>query len=976
VPDGPERSGKDPSSIPAPAMGALSALLAQLAVGPEPQDDAAAAALWPGCEVGRFTLVRELGRGGFGVVYEALDRQLGRLVAFKAIRPGARLRTRFRQESLRREAETAAQLSHPNIATLHDAGQSEHGPYLVFELLEGETLRDRLDRGPLPIQQGVRIAIEVARALAYAHASGVVHCDLKPSNVFLGEDGVVKVLDFGIARVFGEARAESGGTPAYMAPEQWRGEQEHPQTDVFTLGSMLQEMLTGDLPFEVTRDRSSALDPGPAPPLRVPEAPATLVAFVAAALDKDSAARPRNGQAALEALLDVERELAGRGGGRRWLRWAIAAAAIVAMLATAAVFALRQWNGAAPERIVVAVADFANETGDPELDGLSGLLITSLEQSRRLSVLTRSRMLDALEQLGKSKVERVDEPLAREVGRHVGARALVFASIRRFGAIYTVELKAFDPTGDVYLFTVKEEADGKTSIPAVLDRLSERARRALREPAREVQASRVKIADAVTGNLEAYRHYFLGVQCEDETFSSPSCRAHFERALEVDPTFALARYRLAVGAEGAGETTSAEQQRVFEAALRHVDRFPAKERRTLLAWKAHLGGDDAGALATYEALAADYPQDKHVAYMLGEFLFHFRNDGRAALPWFERVLQLDPGHSFALGHVLDVLHFLGRTDELVPVASRSAASSPGPATWVNLARAYALAGQLGPAIGWMQRAAEVGSDAARRDLATLRLLAGDHAGAEADYRRLLEIPGFRYDAFKGLASIRALQGRRREGRHMLESLDRETPSPRAVVFRIAYAMADGRVDVVRAERAQLRDLGPMRGGPIAAELAYAGDLGGAAEAARDLATGSIHDRAYRAVVQWRMGEASAAADRLGEIVSESAWMSQELWFHAEALFDARRFAEAVKAMERYQHDPVALEYTIIWGWAYPKSLYLLARCHEELGEPEQAREEVEKLLALWKNADPDLPLLAEARALRARLAKADRARLR
>jgi eukaryotic-like serine/threonine-protein kinase len=975
VPDGPERSENDSSSLPAPAMGALSALLAQLAVGPEQQNDAAAAALSPGCEVGRFTLVRELGRGGFGVVYEALDRQLGRLVAFKAIRPGTRLRTRFRQESLRREAETAAQLSHPNIATLHDAGQSEHGPYLVFELLEGETLRDRLDRGPLPVHQGVRVAIEVARALAYAHASGVVHCDLKPSNVFLGEGGV-KVLDFGIARVFGEARAGSGGTPAYMAPEQWRGEREHPQTDVFALGAMLHEMLTGDLPFEVTRDRSSALDPDRASPLRVPGAPATLAAFVAAALEKEPAARPRNGQAALEALLEVERELAGERGGRRRFRWAIAAAAVVAVLAVAAVLALRQWGGAAPERITVAVADFANETGDAELDGLSGLLITSLEQSRRLSVLTRSRMLDVLEQLGKEKVQRVDEPLAREVGRHVGARALMFASIRRFGAIYTVELKALDPVSDVYLFTAKEEADGKASIPAVLDRLSERARRALREPAREVQASQVKIANAVTGNLEAYRHYFLGVQCEDETFASPSCRAHFERALAADPTFALARYRLAVHAEFAGETTSAEQRKVFEDALRHVDRFPAKERRTLLAYQAHLSGDDAGALATYEALAADYPQDKYVAYMLGEFLFHFRNDGRAALPWFERVLQLDPGHSFALGHVLDVLQFLGRTDELVPVASRSAASSPGPAAWVNLARAYALAGQLGPAIDWMQRAAEGGSDAARRDLATMRLLAGDHARAEADYRRLLEVPGFRYDAFKGLASIRALQGRRREGRRMLESLDRETPSPRAVVFRIAYAMGDGRVDVVRAERARLRDLGPPWGGPIAAQLAYAGDLDGAAEAARDLATGSIHDRAYRAVLEWRMGDASAAADRLGEIVRESTWMSPELWFHAEALFDARRFAEAVKAMKRYRDDPVALEYTLIWGWAYPKSLYLVARCHEELGEPEKAREEVEKLLALWKNADSDLPLLAKARALRARLAKADQARPR
>jgi serine/threonine protein kinase len=216
------------------------------------------------------------------------------------------VRARLGEEWLLREAEAAAQLSHPNIATLYDAGRSEHGPYLVFELLEGETLEERLSRGPLPPADAVRMAVELARALAHAHASGVVHCDLKPSNVFLAEGGAVKVLDFGLSRVFGATRVGSGGTPAYMAPEQWRGEGEDPRTDVFALGAILYETVSGRRPFEVERDRSSALDPGPPPALPVP-VPARLAAFVASALAKDPAARPRNGQAALEALLAVER---------------------------------------------------------------------------------------------------------------------------------------------------------------------------------------------------------------------------------------------------------------------------------------------------------------------------------------------------------------------------------------------------------------------------------------------------------------------------------------------------------------------------------------------------------------------------------------------------------------------------------------------------------------------------------------------
>lgn len=168
------------------------------------------------------------------------------------------------------------------------------------------------------------------------------------------------------------------------------------------------------------------------------------------------------------------------GARGRKLCWRDVVIPVVVVIAAAALLTLRSRETTPPERITVAVADFANETGDPELDGLSGLLITSLEQSRRLTVLTRSRMLDVLEELGKEDVQRIDEPLAREVGRHAGARALMFASIRRFEDVYTVEMKALDPVADAYLFTLKEQADGKSSIPGVIDRLSERARLASR----------------------------------------------------------------------------------------------------------------------------------------------------------------------------------------------------------------------------------------------------------------------------------------------------------------------------------------------------------------------------------------------------------------------------------------------------------------------------------------------------------------
>jgi serine/threonine protein kinase len=184
----------------------LSELVARLVSAPPvPLAEGWPGALRPGAVVDHFEILGELGRGGFGIVYEARDRRLGRLGAFKAVRPGPPEEAPRRAEWLAREAEAAAQLDHPNIVTVHDVGSGAAGPYIVMERLHGETLRERLDRGPVPSAEAYRIIREVARGVAHAHACGVVHRDLKPGNVFLRRDGGVKVLDFGLARMLGGA---------------------------------------------------------------------------------------------------------------------------------------------------------------------------------------------------------------------------------------------------------------------------------------------------------------------------------------------------------------------------------------------------------------------------------------------------------------------------------------------------------------------------------------------------------------------------------------------------------------------------------------------------------------------------------------------------------------------------------------------------------------------------------------------------
>jgi tetratricopeptide (TPR) repeat protein len=301
------RGERAPGSV---APGDLSALLGELARAP-PAELGGAWDRWlvPGAVVGAFELVREIGRGGFGVVWEARDLRRGGAVAFKAVRAGGAASAR--EERLLREAEVAARLAHPNVVALHEVGRTEQGPYLVLELLRGRTLADRLAAGPIGAPEALAIGVEVAKAVAYAHARGVVHRDLKPGNVFLCDGGAVKVLDFGLAHAFGHRRI-GGGTPAYMAPEQWRGAPEDERTDVFALGVLLFRMLAGELPFPGDSG-SAAPGAGPAPALEVPGAPA-LGPLVGRMLEGDPVERPRDGEAVLAALEGAAAELARHPG--------------------------------------------------------------------------------------------------------------------------------------------------------------------------------------------------------------------------------------------------------------------------------------------------------------------------------------------------------------------------------------------------------------------------------------------------------------------------------------------------------------------------------------------------------------------------------------------------------------------------------------------------------------------------------------
>jgi tetratricopeptide (TPR) repeat protein len=1000
-----EGAGKGSGGATGVQPGALTALLQEVAASPEKREEEPLS-LPPGTVVGRFEISRELGRGGFGVVYEARDRDLGRQVAVKVVRPG---RITEEEGKVTREAEAIARLSHPNLITLFEVGRCDHGPFLVFELLRGKTLDLRIEEGPLPVQEAVHIATEIARGLAHAHAEGVIHRDLKPANVFVTNKGQVKILDFGMAHAFGRRRL-SGGTPAYMAPEQWEDAPEDERTDVFALGVMLYRMLTGDYPFPEGQGKWAA-EPATVRELDVPGSP-ELAELVERMLDPVPTHRPRDGAAVLAALTPIEDrlraspadgtppvharrrkatfgdllvELKRRHVFRVMGRYGIFAIAVLA-IAAAGTGAWYAWMGASgvrhpgasapvagPDgRIMVAVADFVNDTKDPDLDGLSSQLITSLEQSQKLRVLTRSRMVDVLRQLGKASVPIVDEVMGREMARAAGVQALVVASIRRFDQLYAIDLKVLDPGTSEYFFTLKEEREGKAAIPGMLDRLSERAREKLRETPAEVSASRIEVAKATTADYEAWQHYFAGQKLEDLGQADDAIQ-EYKKAVAADPRLALAHYRIAY--LGQWLVTGEARNAAIEAALREIDRVPAKERLLILAQKAMMDGRPEDARALYERAAEAYPQDKEVLVLVGE-MYLGRGQWAEALTWFERVRALDPAWTGANEGIIDTaLPELGKHEESLARAREWAEKAPGIRSYGSLIEALIRIGRPAEAVEAGRRLITIAPGAEARYALVTSLIAADRF---EELESLLEpfvketaTPRERRDALMPYAAALAYQGRRREAIDVLGAWE---SIPGSAEFSLEVWVPFNRWFLKIDEREPgpaLREAAMIRsridGKPLHAVylgLPLLGDDRGAAKAIEPHKKGwdrAIHD----GIATWRRGDPDGAVAQFQAVIER--WRmprGMATWWLAYAAFDARQDDVVLRAAESYERIPWGAFPLGGWrAWGLGRLLYKKAQAQERLGDHAGAVATVERMLAMWKKADPDLPMLAETKAL-------------
>jgi serine/threonine protein kinase len=589
-----------------------------------------------GSHLGPYEIEALIGAGGMGEVYRARDTRLHRTVALKLLpahlRANADLRVRFE-----REARAVGSLTHPNICALHDLSHEGKLDFLVMEYADGGTLADALRNGPLPIATTLRVGASVALALAAAHAKGVVHRDVKPSNIVLTADGVPKLVDFGLAltgtavetpTTGGDSRMTRtgifAGTPQYMSPEQVIRQPLDSRTDLFSLGLVLFECVTGRRPFDGGTLSASLKNLMFAAPrsmraLRA-EVPAELERLVLKCLEKDAATRQISASELASSLTRLERNPRHEASRtRRFVRWT--AAATVLLVASAGIAWERRdapvttrpttsdATLAFHPRDSVLMSTFDNRTGDRQFDRtIENALEYELNNSPYVTIVPPDRVDAALKLMLKPADTTVDAATGREVALRDGdTRFVIGGDISRFGAGYVMTVRVIEPSTGATVATTREESAGLDGVQRTVHRLSNWIRLTLGEAPVAVMRDDARLEKVTTPSLRAVQLYSEARRVFDRGEMS-AAEAMFTAALAEDPGFASAHIWLAwalANQRRPQDVIVARAKRAADLASTTTER----ERYWILASYYLLTGQNQLALGQLEALTQRFPND-------------------------------------------------------------------------------------------------------------------------------------------------------------------------------------------------------------------------------------------------------------------------------------------------------------------------------------------------------------------------------
>ena len=713
----------------------------------------------------RYTIERELGRGGMATVYLAQDRKHHRQVAIKVLKP--ELAAALGPERFLREIDTAARLNHPHILPLHDSGEAEGFLFYVMPYVEGESLRDRLSREKqLPLEDALQIAREVADALSYAHRHDVVHRDIKPENI-LFETGHAVVTDFGIARAItaagGEKLTGTGiavGTPAYMSPEQAAASARvDERSDIYSLGCVLYEMLAGEPPFTGPSAESIVRQHLAAAPPRVSAmraaVPPAIEEAIVRALAKTPADRFVTAAKFVEAFAAPVQRV--RATGRRTSRLAAGAGLAATLLAAAVgLFVLSRPHGtprvAARPRQSIAVLPFVNGSGPQEeylSDGISEELIDALSKLPQLQVVARPSSFAF-----KGKDEDV-----RQIGQALQVATVLGGSVRRAANRLRVTAQLTDARNGYNLWSETYDRE-MGDVFAVEDEISHAIMRALQ--VHLVSGDSLTLLRRPTHDVEAYELYLKGRYFFNKGGFGPvqQALAYFQQALAHDPNYALAYAAIA----------DAYQRLTASTYLRPRESMP-KARAAVLK-----------ALALEPTLA-----DAHAS--LGDQLCVYDWDASAAERELRRAIELNPSVANAHYFYANCLVAHGRLDEALAEARRAHELDPlNPDVATGLPWALYVARRYDEAIAVQRKSLDLEPGSAHAHMLLALPLAGkgSYAEALAEARKMAALAGDAPNFAGILGYVAGRAGERAEAQHTLTALERRPPGNTAFAIALVH----------------------------------------------------------------------------------------------------------------------------------------------------------------------------------------------
>jgi serine/threonine protein kinase len=965
-----------------------------------------------GRTVGNYRILDQLGGGGMGVVYRAEDARLGRKVAIKFL-PTALLAQPGATERFKREARLASSLNHSSICTVFDIGEHDGQQFIVMELMEGQTLKHYLGTKPLDVEELLELAVQITDGLDAAHQSGIIHRDIKPANIFVTKRGQAKLLDFGLAKQatgvgIGLSPRPTDdltqslrddltggqttlGTLAYMSPEQARGQELDARSDLFSLGCVLYEMATGRPPFtgENTITLVEALlvkPPIPATHLN-PALPDDVARVIAKALEKDKAMRH---QSAAELLADLKRlrrdassgrlvavpdsvpvrvaipassaavpagssgvssgEASGRRSTRRLVLGAGVAAVVIAIAAGAYVSFRPGPTPGLTDKDLLLVADFRNTTGDTVFDEtLRQALTVSLSQSPFLSLVTDEKIRETLRFMSRTGDEPLTPDIAVEVCQRANAKALLAGSIAALGTSYAITLDARNCATGESIASEQVEASGKELVLRSLGTAASAMRTRLGESLASVQRLDVQLDQATTRSLEALKVFGLAQRTRARDGDAPALPL-YEQATKLDPEFTMAWARLAYINNNQGRRAQAREAARRAYALRERG-SQVEQWYALAAYQQMVLGDVRAAAGTYRLWQQTYPRDYTAANNLS-VLLQILGDSDEALRFAQQaVALLQDTTATPYNNLIASLVRLNRAEEAVAAAEAALAK---------------------------------GAPIARGPLIRLIVLRGDDARLARELDAIP--PANRPAGFNAAAFGLAVQGRVKESRDMrARALDlvRQRGSGGAGNLR-AHAYLEltlGYVDRAKALFAEGRkdnNQDQLHGAPHAVRWAAAlGDIALAEKsAAWRLAQfpesplwREWYGPADQAAIALARGDAAAVLKLTEAIQPLNHQQGFSPTFVPMLRGEAQlRLGNSAGAVAEFQY---MIDHAGLFQDEQHVARVGLARAYTMASDMPRAKKAYEDFFAFWKRADPDVPLLIQAKAEYAKLASSE-----